>query len=55
VELDPLTDLERPGRPVLVRLPALGDAGLELEVLVGEGEELAGRAENAGAAFVLDK
>ncbi len=55
VERDALADLERPDRPVRVRLPALGDARLELEFVVGEGEELAGGAEDAGAALVLDE
>ena len=53
MELDALSDLERPGRPVLVRLPALCNARLQFELVVGEGEELACGAENAGSALVL--
>jgi hypothetical protein len=55
VELDALPDLERPGRAVLVRLPALGELWLELELLVREREELAGRPEQPRAALVLDE
>ena len=55
VERDALADLERPDRSVLVRLPALRDARLELELGVREGEELARGAEEARAALVLDE
>ncbi len=55
VERDARADRERPDRSVVVRLPALGEAGLELEVLVGEGQVLAGRAEHARATLVLDE
>ncbi len=53
MERDALPDLERPDRSILVRLPALRDTRLQLELVVGEREELAGSAEDAGSALVL--
>jgi hypothetical protein len=54
VVLDALTDLEGPHAAVVVRLPALGELGLELELVVRKREVLRRLAEHAEPALVGD-
>ena len=52
VELDALADLERPDAAVRVRLPALGQPRLELQLAVRPRQELGGLRHDAQAALV---